>query len=50
MRFAISLILVALGLAIVGRTIALGIGGGLGLLLGSLLVLVGAARLYLAGR
>ena len=50
MRFAISLLLVALGLAIVGRTIALGVGGGLGLLLGSLLVLVGAARLYAASR
>jgi hypothetical protein len=47
---AVSLLLVALGLAIVGRTIAAGIGGGLGLLLGSLLVLVGAARFYLAGR
>ena len=50
MRVAVSLIIVALGLAVVGRTIAAGVGGGLGLLLGSLLVLVGAARLYLAGR
>jgi len=49
-RYAISLVLVALGLAIVGRTIAAGVGGGLGLLLGSLLVLVGAGRLYLASR
>jgi hypothetical protein len=47
---AVSLLLVALGLAIVGRTIAAGVGGGLGLLLGCLLVLVGAARFYLAGR
>jgi len=47
---AVSLLLVALGLAIVGRTIAGGIGGGLGLMLGSLLVLVGAARFYVASR
>jgi hypothetical protein len=47
---AISLLLVGLGLAIVGRTVAAGIGGGLGLFLGSMIVLVGAARLYLGGR
>jgi hypothetical protein len=47
---AVSLLLVALGLAVVGRTIAAGIGGGLGLMLGSLLVLVGAARFYVASR
>ena len=50
MNVAVSLVLVGLGLAIVGRTVAAGVGGGLGLLLGSLLVLVGAARLYLARR
>jgi hypothetical protein len=39
-----------LGLAIVARTIAAGVGGGLGLLLGGLLVAAGAARLYLERR
>jgi hypothetical protein len=39
-------ILVLLGLAIVARTVAEGVGGGLGLLLGALLVAAGAARLY----
>jgi hypothetical protein len=50
MRIAMPLVILALGLAIVGRTIAAGIGGGVGLLLGSLFVLVGAARLFVAGR
>jgi hypothetical protein len=49
-KAALSIVILALGLAIVGRTIAAGVGGGLGLLLGSLLVLVGAARLYLGSR
>lgn len=39
-----------LGLAVVARTIAEGVGGGLGLLLGGLLVTAGAARLYLERR
>jgi hypothetical protein len=38
---------VILGLAIITRTIALGVGGGLGLLLGGLLVIGGGLRLYL---
>jgi hypothetical protein len=42
-----SALLVAIGVAIVVRTIALGVGGGLGLLLGSLFVLAGGLRLYL---
>jgi hypothetical protein len=45
-----SVVIVALGLAVIGRTIAAGIGGGLGLVLGSVLVLAGAARLYLGTR
>ena len=45
-----SVVIVALGLAIIARTIAAGIGGGLGLLLGSVFVLAGAARLYLGSR
>jgi hypothetical protein len=47
---ALSLLLVGLGLAVVGRTVAAGVGGGAGLLLGSLIALVGAARLYLGSR
>jgi hypothetical protein len=43
----LALLVVALGLAIVARTIAAGVGGGLGLLIGGLLVLGGALRLWL---
>jgi hypothetical protein len=46
----LSLLLVVLGVAVIGRTVAAGVGGGLGLLLGSLLVVTGAVRLYLARR
>jgi hypothetical protein len=42
-----SWVLVALGIAIIVRTLTAGIGGGLGLVLGALFVLAGAARLYL---
>jgi len=45
----LALLVVAIGLAVVARTIAAGVGGGLGLLLGGLLVLGGALRLYLVG-
>jgi hypothetical protein len=38
---------VALGVAVIVRTAVEGVGGGLGLLLGALLVLAGALRLYL---
>jgi hypothetical protein len=49
MTRALSLTLVLLGAAVLVRTAAEGIGGGLGFLLGGLLVLAGAARLYLGG-
>jgi hypothetical protein len=47
---ALSLLLILLGAAAVVRTILLGVGGGLGILLGALLMAAGAARLYLARR
>jgi hypothetical protein len=43
----LSAVLIVLGLAIILRTVAAGVGGGLGLLLGSLFVLAGGLRLYL---
>jgi hypothetical protein len=43
----LSGVLVVLGLAIIARTVAAGVGGGLGLLFGVMLVLVGGLRLYL---
>jgi hypothetical protein len=43
----LSGVLVLLGLAIIVRTVAAGVGGGLGLLLGVMLVLAGGLRLYL---
>jgi hypothetical protein len=43
-----ALALVGLGIAIVVRTLVAGVGGGLGLLLGTMLVVAGAARFYLA--
>ncbi len=46
----LSALLVALGVIVIGRTLAAGIGGGLGLLLGALLVAAGASRLYLSLR
>lgn len=45
----LSLLLIALGVAVVVRTLALGVGGGLGLLLGGLMILAGALRLWMAG-
>lgn len=50
MTVALSILLVGLGVAVLARTFAAGIGGGLGLLLGALLVLAGALRLYLGRR
>jgi hypothetical protein len=47
---AFSVVIVGLGLAVIARTIAAGVGGGLGLLLGGLLVLAGSLRLLLAKR
>jgi hypothetical protein len=43
----VSGLLVALGVAIIVRTLAAGVGGGLGLILGALFVLAGGLRLYL---
>jgi hypothetical protein len=45
---ALSVVLIVLGVAVIARTVQLGIGGGLGLLLGSVFVLAGALRLYLS--
>ena len=46
----LATLLVCLGVAAIVRTVLLGVGGGLGLLLGAALVAAGAARLYLARR
>jgi hypothetical protein len=40
-------LLVVLGVAIIVRTLAAGIGGGLGLVIGALFVLAGGLRIYL---
>jgi hypothetical protein len=45
---AISIVVIGLGVAVIARTIAAGVGGGLGLLLGGLLVVAGSLRLFLA--
>ncbi len=50
MTAALSLLVIALGVAVIARTVAAGVGGGLGILLGGLLVLAGCARLYLDRR
>lgn len=42
-----ALVLLVLGVAVVARTVALGVGGGLGLLLGGLMIVGGALRLYM---
>lgn len=47
---ALSGLLVGLGAAIIIRTLAGGVGGGLGLLIGILFVFAGGARLYLLRR
>jgi hypothetical protein len=39
--------LVGLGLAVIIRTLTLGVGGGAGLIIGGMLVAAGALRLYL---
>jgi hypothetical protein len=44
---AISVVLVLLGVAIIVRTIAAGVGGGLGLVIGALFILAGGLRVYL---
>lgn len=43
-------VVVLMGLVILARTVALGVGGGLGLLLGALFVLAGGLRIYLGVR
>ena len=45
-----AVLLVILGATVIVRTLLEGIGGGLGLLLGTLLVLAGGLRLYLSRR
>lgn len=45
-----SWLLLAVGVVIVVRTISLGVGGGLGLLIGGLLIVAGALRLYMVSR
>jgi hypothetical protein len=44
---ALAWVMIALGVAVVVRTLAAGVGGGLGLVLGVLLILAGGFRLYL---
>jgi hypothetical protein len=46
----LSGLLIAVGVAILVRTIAAGVGGGLGLLIGALFVLAGGLRIYLQRR
>ena len=46
----VSCLLMLLGVAIVVRTISLGVGGGLGLLIGGLMIGGGALRLWLVTR
>ncbi len=50
MTRAVSVLLVVVGVAVIARTIAAGVGGGIGLLLGALIVAAGAGRLYLGRR
>jgi hypothetical protein len=47
---AISLVVAALGIAVIARTLQAGVGGGLGLVLGGMLVAAGLLRLYLSTR
>jgi hypothetical protein len=44
----LPLVVIVLGIAIVIRTVAAGVGGGLGLVVGALLILAGLLRLYLS--
>ena len=47
---AAAVLFVAVGAALIARTIQVGVGGGLGLVLGGLLLAVGGLRLYLSRR
>jgi hypothetical protein len=46
----LALVVIVLGLAIIVRTVVEGVGGGAGLVLGTLFVVAGAGRLWLARR
>jgi hypothetical protein len=46
----LSVILIGLGIGLIVRTIAGGVGGGLGLFVGALLIVAGVLRLYLSTR
>ena len=50
MTVALAWVMIALGVAVVVRTLAAGVGGGLGLVLGVLLVLAGAYGCTFTGR
>jgi hypothetical protein len=43
-----ALAFVVVGVAVIARTVQLGVGGGLGLVFGGLLILAGGLRLYLS--
>jgi hypothetical protein len=45
----LSLLLIVLGVVVVVRTVSLGVGGGLGLILGGLMIAAGVLRLWMAG-
>jgi hypothetical protein len=47
---AAALVFVAIGLAVIGRTVQVGVGGGLGLVVGSLFLVAGGLRLYRSRR
>jgi hypothetical protein len=47
MSVALGWLLIVLGVIVIVRTVAAGVGGGLGLILGALLLLAGVLRLYL---
>jgi hypothetical protein len=47
MTVALAWLMIAVGVGVVVRTLAAGVGGGLGLVLGVLLILAGGLRLYL---
>jgi hypothetical protein len=46
----LSLVMVAIGVALIVRTAAAGGGGGLGFLLGAMFIALGVGRLYLQSR
>lgn len=47
MTVVLAWLLIVLGAIVIVRTVAAGVGGGLGLILGTLLLLAGVLRLYL---